>query len=740
MNNIFDRLSVTSIIALKKLDNLKRNVVEVGSFLSALESVDTTLSPIIKKYSLKSVINEKKSVNVQKIVLYAFHEAHLSSSEYVEPYHLAISIYHQFDIEKYFTFKHEIKKTLNAENPFQFSDLVQDLTSYKLKDFPNFLGRENELTKLIVELVSGNNKPVLLVGEDGSGKTSLILELSRRIKLGMVPYNLLNMKVLRIKFSALVNLLPVDGNYSPSFMLSKVLTAIVNSERKPNEKVIVFIDDLKMGNNFIFGIEPGSLSNEVFLIGAYEGSTVNGINGEDAIVRFWTLLEMDEFDKDSLKKLVSIAAKKIKKSSSVDFESSALEEIIDRLTDPNMDYILPGNALDIMDKVSIYKKHVKTDYSVQKSLYQDLLKEKSLEESDNLLNTLGDVVTSPTKITLEDVKAYFNLLNGQSIQDTLFNGIDIDSNKLLSLDRELGKYIIGQQEAVSSLSRALRISSLKLDSKNRPIGSFLFLGPTGVGKTETAKSLARLLYGIRGKNKSNPEGYIRIDMAEYTEKHAVSKLFGAPPGYVGYDDGGILANYVREHPSCVVLFDEIDKANPDVLNTLLHIMEEGEIRTNNGETVSFENTIVIMTSNHGTELNGKGLVGFGRSNDGSESTLMLIENLKKYLKPEFINRFDDIIVYNKLSNSDFEKILDTLLIPLRNNLLDRGINLSVSERASKWLVEKGASEEFGARELRRVINKELIDPISQILLKNIERKEIVIDLLKKNNSLSIKSK
>lgn len=733
--SVFDRLSATSIVVLKKIDpvSYRTGSVELNIFLKALKSVDPKLSSLFKKIPL--IKDKKFEVSIQKVVLYAFHEAHLSNSEAVEPYHLAIAVYHHVDVEKYFVFKHTVKKEIDSEESTQFSSLVQNLTDNK-KDFL-FKGREGELTKLIINLVSKNTKPVLLVGDEGVGKTTLVMELAKRIRQGRVHYSLLNSRVLRIKASALLNLLPIEGNVPPGILISKVLTAIVNSEKKEGEKTILFIDDLKMGYNFMFAVEQDSLSPDILLIGAYE-ETVSMNIPEASFTKLWEIIRFDEYEKESLNIVMHKYANSMKKIANVGFEDEAIEEIIKYVTEETDEYPLPGGALDLMQRLVVYKQHISTDYDIQRTLYKDIISEKDINKSEALLNTLGEIAIAPITISVDDVVDYFELLIGSS-ESTTNNDLKFSSSKLLKIENELKEHIIGQDPALEALGRALRISSLKLGLKYKPIGSFLFLGPTGVGKTETAKVLAGLLYGMKGKNKVRPENFIRVDMSEYSEKHSVSKLFGAPPGYVGYDDGGILADYVREHPSCVVLFDEIDKAHPEVLNTLLHIMEEGEIRDNSGEYVSFENAIILMTSNHGAELIGKNAIGFGsKNNQDIETEKLLIENLKKELKPEFLNRFDDIIVYKKLKKKDFEKILDLELSPILESLSKRGIKLNIGIRVKKWLVEKGSSDEFGARELKRLVNKELVDKLSKVLLKDYDKTKIIVSVAKDKKSLVVR--
>ena len=258
----------------------------------------------------------------------------------------------------------------------------------------------------------------------------------------------------------------------------------------------------------------------------------------------------------------------------------------------------------------------------------------------------------------------------------------------------------------------------------------MFAGPTGVGKTETAKALAKYLYGSRDKNQQYPRSFLRIDMTEYSEKHAVSKLFGPPPGYVGYDDASSLADFVKENPYSIVLFDEIDKAHPDVLNSLLHIMDESEIRTNSGEFVSFENVIILMTSNHGIELLNKLNIGFEKNKPltGLDVEDILMANLKKNLKPELLNRFDELIIFGPLSQEAILRICEKILEPVKKNLALTGIELVVRKTALKNLASKANVAEYGARDIQRTIKREVLDAIAKKLLssKDLSLSKIVV--------------
>lgn len=303
---------------------------------------------------------------------------------------------------------------------------------------------------------------------------------------------------------------------------------------------------------------------------------------------------------------------------------------------------------------------------------------------------------------------------------SLWTGIPVqrlaegEMERLLKMEQELSKKIVGQEEAIRALAKAIRRSRAGIKDPRRPIGSFVFLGPTGVGKTETAKALAEFLFGDR-------DALIEIDMSEYMERFNVSKLIGAPPGYVGYEEGGQLTERVRRKPYSVVLFDEFEKAHPDVFHMLLQVLEEGVLTDSYGRRVSFRNTIIILTSNIGTRfLKRNKMLGFRAENiekSYQDMKEFLIQELKKTVPPEFLNRLDEVVIFKPLSKEDLCKIVDILMLELRDRLKEKKIELKLTEEARKFIVDKGYDEEYGARPLKRVIRKYIEEPISELILK-----------------------
>ena len=320
------------------------------------------------------------------------------------------------------------------------------------------------------------------------------------------------------------------------------------------------------------------------------------------------------------------------------------------------------------------------------------------------------------EVTVEEVASVIEAWTGIPVQRVT----ELETQKLLNLEERLHKRIIGQNEAVSSLAKAIRRNRAGFRKKKKP-SSFIFVGPTGVGKTELVKALAVELFG-------SEDALIRLDMSEYMEKHSVSKLIGSPPGYVGYEEGGQLTEKIRRKPYSVILLDEIEKANPDVFNMLLQILEDGRLTDSHGRTVSFENTIIIMTSNAGTSLKSNG-IGFGKEkyNDMAEKVK---DVLKETFRPEFLNRIDEIIVFTELDRNELRQIVDLMLKEVEENIREKGMTISVTEKVKDFILEKGYDVKFGARPLRRTIQRYIEDEMSELYLKGIfkEGSNIIVDM------------
>ncbi len=738
---VFNLLAQSSKEILRKLNPKKKNVKTLFTkkVLDVLAENDNEVKALLKEVPLK--LSSKNKITVSKWLNYAYHEAFLNGSEKVEKAHLFFALILCVDIEKYYLLRKLMIVKSGLDVDLTEQSFVQDLTEIAKKIDQTFIGREKELTKLIVNLSTQNEeKPTMLLGDSGVGKTSMMIELAKRINNGLVPANLLGSRILRVKFGILMSMLPMDRPGIQNEFFSKLFSDI-SAKANNNGKIILFLDDLRIGSAFFISFGPVSKSLGLTIVAGAQND-INEKFWDTPIPRMWNIISLDEQSDDDYLKILESYAAKIGSNGNIKYSKETLKKIIEFYHQGMITEGMPGEGIKLLEQLAIFKRHKIYDYSEISSEIKNLDKVAKLANSDDsasglsvgsslmlkldekvghkIEQKLSEMVSLSVSIEEKDVEEYVDISDFERPKN---DSVLYDKKKLLKLEKSLKKEIIGQDSAIEALARALIISSLKLTNESRPIGSFLFLGPTGVGKTETAKALAKYLYGFKDKNKKLPANFIRIDLSEYAEKHNVSKLFGAPPGYVGYDDMGSLVDFVMNNPTCVVLFDEIDKAHPEVLNSLLHIMDEGEIRNNKGDSVSFENVIIIMTSNHGAELINKEKIGFdNRKSDEWKAVVM--DNLKSKLKPEFINRFDEIIVFDKLNAASVYTISSNYLENVEKSLKDLKITLKVSKGAIEKLIESSNYDEYGARDIKRGIKKEIIDPIARIVLEKPKTKII----------------
>ena len=702
--DILDRLSDKSIQLLRGLnpDLSEIKQVKAGDVIFLISKESEEIAQVLRE--LKVSFKSKKKIDIADWIINAYSEAYVTDSRIVEVQHLLLSLLLGIDVQKYYHAKRKINLNIQTSRQGYLAKYVEDFTEIAKKSKTSILhGRSKELIHLMVNLSTKGGKPTLLIGGSGSGKTTLMKELARKIIENDVPEELIGSRILGIKLSGLVNSLPIENNTLQSGMLSSLFSSIAEMNKDQYTKTILFFDDLNYGVNFFVGIESAYLSNDILFVGAARDDNSEKF-WESPISKMWNVVFLDDQSDKEIKEILINYGKKVRKKDSIEFSVDSIGKIVEiNKADLANGDVMPGAGIKMMDLLATYKRHI-------------------------MSNSLGVDFESDV-ITALDVDTFFNGQNFDSKDKSSTSKILND--RLETLEDSISKEIIGQDTAISLLVSSLRVSSLKLYSEPRPVGTFLFLGPTGVGKTQISKVLARQLFGYKEGTKKHPDKFLRIDMTEYSEKHSVSKLFGAPPGYIGYDDGASLCDFVSENPNSVVLFDEIDKAHPDVLNSLLHIMDEAEIRSNTGDMVSFEEVIILMTSNHGANLINSNEIGFSNGkNTHWKSDLKTY--LKKHLKPEFLNRFDEIIIFEPLNEDSLLKITDSIVNPIIKSLSVRNIMLKVSLPVKRYLVKKSGTE-YGARELRRAINRDLIDPISKILLKSKDVLEIRVSY--KNGNL-----
>ncbi|MBQ9549341.1 MAG: ATP-dependent Clp protease ATP-binding subunit [Lachnospiraceae bacterium] len=618
----------------------------------------------------------------------------------------------------------------------------RDLTALAAEDsLDPVIGRENEIMRVIQILSRRTKNNPCLVGEPGVGKTAIAEGLAVRIAAGNVPESLLEKRVVSLDMSGMVAGSKYRGEFEER--IKRVI-----AEVKSAGNIIIFMDEIHtlIGAGSAEGtldasniMKPSMARGEIQLIGATTLDEYRKyIEKDAALERRFQPVTVEEPTEDETVEILMGIKYKYEEHHGIDIPREAVEAAVRLSSRFINDRFQPDKSIDVIDEAASHLKlsGVKSSSSEEKLLGK--LKERSAEKEEAIRN--GDFAgASVIKKEEEKLKKKLEKLRNKRAEKEggkrkalteediaeivhMWTKIPVtkltekENQRLMRLEETLHKRIIGQDEAVTKISKAVRRGRVGLKDPNRPIGSFLFLGPTGVGKTELSKALAETLFG-------SDQDMIRVDMSEFMEPHSVAKMIGSPPGYVGHDEGGQLAEKIRRHPFSVVLFDEIEKAHPDVFNVLLQVLDDGHITDSKGRKVSFKNAVIIMTSNAGAQsiVEPKKL-GFN-SGEKEEDLFKEMKNgvmdeVKRIFKPEFINRIDEIIVFKKLSDKDMKDIV-TLL---SRDLIERaksnmGISLKISDRVKSFVIEKGADKKYGARPLKRAIQNMIEDPLSEVLLK-----------------------
>lgn len=640
------------------------------------------------------------------------------------------------------------EKNVATPNLDQFGrDLTEMAKEGKLDPV---IGRDNETQRVLEILCRRIKNNPCFIGDPGVGKTAIVEGLAQKIVEGNIPEILKNKRVVTLDISSMIAGSKYRGEFEER--LKKVMEEI----RKAGN-VILFIDEIHtiVGAGGAEGaidasniLKPALARGEIQCIGA---TTIDEyrkyIEKDAALERRFQPVMVGEPTKEEALQILKGVRDKYEAHHRVKITDEALEAAVNLSDRYITDRFLPDKAIDLIDeagaKVRIQNLTTPPDL---KQIEEEIIKvEKEKEDAIRLQDFekaagLRDK-EKELKQKLETLKKNWHTQNNvqtQVVSEAQVAAVvsrwtnvpvekltEKESEKLLKLEEILHNRVIGQEEAVKSVARAVRRARVGLKDPNRPIGSFIFLGPTGVGKTELSKALAEAMFG-------DENNMIRIDMSEYMEKHTVSRLIGSPPGYVGYDEGGQLTEKVRRNPYSVVLFDEIEKAHPDVFNVLLQILEDGRLTDGKGKTVNFKNTIVIMTSNAGAStIRKQKSLGFAVGKDSSsEYDKMkdnIMEELKRSFRPEFLNRIDDIIVFHSLEEKGLIKIVRLMLEAVANRLKEQNINLNFDEESEKLLAKEGVDTIYGARPLRRAITKAVEDRLSEEILKgNVKRGDNVL--------------
>ncbi len=619
-------------------------------------------------------------------------------------------------------------------------DLTREVEEGKLDPAA---GRQREIRRLITVLGRRQKNNPVLIGEPGVGKTAIVENLARRIYEGDVPSVLRGKRIVSLNIGGMVAGAMFRGQFEQR------IKSILEELREADD-VIVFIDELHtvVGAGAAEGavgaadmLKPALARGELRCIGATTLDEYRKhIEKDAALERRFQPVMVDEPSAEEAIEMLRIVRPNYELHHSVSITDEAIEAAV-KLSDRYInDRFLPDKAIDVMDEAASALRLEATEKGiVSPVLISDLekeladlqtkkeaaanaedyeraakLRQQELVIQDKLEKARAEAGSSMTLLVTPELIA-------QSVEN--WTGVPVsqmlesERQNLISLEDDLRKRVIGQDEAISAVARAIRRSRAGLKDPKRPIGSFLFLGPTGVGKTELAKALAAELFG-------GVENLIRLDMSEYMEPHTVSRLFGSPPGYVGHDEGGQLTEQVRRRPYSVILLDEVEKAHPEVFNALLQIMDDGRLTDGQGRTVDFKNTVVIMTSNAGSaDMKRAVRIGFlptkdedSRDEHHEAIRSKAMEGLKRMFRPEFINRIDQIVVFHSLGKQELYKIVDLLLDQVRSRLSEQKIELVISDEVRDLLLREGFDEEYGARPLRRTIQTYVDDTLADALL------------------------
>ena len=616
------------------------------------------------------------------------------------------------------------------------------------------VGRDSEIQRVVQTLTRRTKNNPVIIGDAGVGKTALVEGLAQRIVIDDVPESLKNRKLLKLEMASLLAGAKFRGEFEER------LTAVMDEIRAASGEIVLFIDEIHIvvGAGGAEGaidasnmMKPALARGEMRLIGATTPEEYRKyIESDKALERRFTPVNVNEPDQDIAVEMLKFLRPRYEKHHKIVITDSALEASVNLSARYITDRFLPDKAIDLIDeaaaKVRIDSEALPDDIKDYDSKIKSLIDKEEAANGRNdyeaaskfkseRLN-LHEEMTNNEKANSDNDEL---IVDSESIATLISERTDIpvtrlvekDKERLINLEEKLHERLVGQDDAVVALSNAIRRQRSGVSDPKRPVGTFIFLGPTGVGKTELARALAESLF-------DDEDNLVRIDMSEYMDKGSATRLIGAPPGYVGYDDAGQLTEAVRKRPFRVILFDEIEKAHPDVMNLLLQLLDDGRLTDGHGRTVNFRNSVIIMTSNLGSSHIAKESIGFsGTSSQKNSRNVAVEEALVNHFRPEFLNRIDETIIFDSLSVEELSNIAEIVTSKFIARVNDLGISMKITKNGINWLVENGFDKAYGARPLKRVVQRSLENEFAKKLLSGEFQDGDSVVVTSKNNKLVI---